>query len=83
MIPFHSLFPDLAQRKVRCVHIGPAPGAAPDSGPPADEYAYPVAFQRVVLDEPYRLRLRRHYQLFRDELARRAAADKSPKKPIP
>jgi hypothetical protein len=31
-------------------------------------------FQRVVLDEPYRLRLRRHYQLFREELARRQAA---------
>jgi hypothetical protein len=28
-------------------------------------------FQRVVLDEPYRLRLRRHYRLFREELARR------------
>ena len=28
-------------------------------------------FQRVVLDEPYRLRLRRHYLLFREELARR------------
>ena len=27
-------------------------------------------FQRVVLDEPYRLRLRRHYRLFREELAR-------------
>ena len=40
-------------------------------------------FQHVVLDEPYRLRLRRHYRLFRAELARRAAADKSPKKPIP
>lgn len=25
-------------------------------------------FQRHVLDEPYRLRLRRRYQLFRDEL---------------
>ena len=31
-------------------------------------------FQHVVLDEPYRLRLRRHYQLFREELARRQAA---------
>ena len=31
-------------------------------------------FRRVVLDEPYRLRLRRHYQLFREELARRHAA---------
>jgi hypothetical protein len=28
-------------------------------------------FQQQVLDEPYRLRLRRHYQLFRDELRRR------------
>jgi hypothetical protein len=33
------------------------------------------AFKRVVLDEPYRLRLRRHYRMFREELARRAAAD--------
>lgn len=28
-------------------------------------------FQRHVLDEPYRLRLRRHYRLFREELRRR------------
>jgi hypothetical protein len=38
-------------------------------------------FKQVVLDEPYRLRLRRHYRLFRDELARRAAAAKSCKNP--
>jgi hypothetical protein len=31
-------------------------------------------FRRVVLDEPYRLRLRRHYQLFREELVRRRTA---------
>jgi hypothetical protein len=37
-------------------------------------------FQRVVLDEPYRLRLQRHYRLFRDELARRTA-DKPGQKP--
>jgi len=29
-------------------------------------------FKRRVLDEPYRLRLRRHWQLFREELARRS-----------
>jgi hypothetical protein len=28
-------------------------------------------FQKFVLDEPYRLRLRRHYEIFREELARR------------
>jgi len=28
-------------------------------------------FQQRVLDEPYRLRLKRHHQLFRDELRRR------------
>ncbi len=28
-------------------------------------------FQRHVLDEAYRVRLRRHHQLFRDELRRR------------
>jgi hypothetical protein len=27
MIPFHSVFPELAQREVRCVHLGPAPDA--------------------------------------------------------
>ena len=32
-------------------------------------------FRCVVLDEPYRLRLRRHYQLFREELARRQVAE--------
>jgi hypothetical protein len=31
-------------------------------------------FRRLVLDEPYRLRLRRHYRLFREELARRQSA---------
>jgi hypothetical protein len=36
-------------------------------------------FKTVVLDEPYRLRLRRHYRLFREELARRAADDVSRK----
>jgi hypothetical protein len=30
-------------------------------------------FQRVVLDEPYKLRLQRHYRMFREELARRKA----------
>jgi hypothetical protein len=34
-------------------------------------------FRRVVLDEPYRLRLRRHYRLFREEVARRAGPRKS------
>ena len=36
MIPFHSVLPELAQREVRCIHLG----AAPDSDFPADEYAY-------------------------------------------
>jgi hypothetical protein len=31
-------------------------------------------FRRVVLDEPYRLRLRRHYRMLREELARRQGA---------
>ena len=149
MIPFHSLLPELAQREVRCVHLGVASGTAPEPALPADEYLYlefycddlecdcrrvflqviakgqpgkvfasisygwekesfyqkrmpwdpddaketirgeldPLneqsefardfldLFRRVVLDEPYRLRLRRHYQLFREELARRQAAD--------
>ena len=149
MTPFHSLLPELAQREVRCVHLGAAPDGASESALPADEYAYlefycedlncdcrrvflqviakgqpgkvfasisygwekesfyrkrmpwdPDAakgtvrgeldplneqsefaeefldlFRRVVLDQPYRLRLRRHYQLFRDELARRQAAE--------
>jgi hypothetical protein len=148
MVPFHSLLPELAQREVRCVHIGSAPVPTPGPTLLADEYAYlefycddltcdcrrvflqviakgqpgkvfasisygwekesfyrkrmpwdpddakgtvrgeldPLneqsefaqdfldLFQRVVLDEPYRLRLRRHYQLFREELARRQSA---------
>lgn len=145
MIPFHSLLPDLAQREVRCVHVGPASGPSPKLALPADEYVYlefycddlgcdcrrvlfqviakdqpgkvfasisygwekesfyrkrtpwdpdsargtvrgeldPLnaqsefaedfleLFRRSVLDEPYRLRLRRHYRLFREELSRR------------
>jgi hypothetical protein len=30
-------------------------------------------FQNVILDQPYRLRLRRHYRLLRDELGRSQA----------
>ena len=148
MTPFHSLLPEAAEREVRFVRLSLAPGAAPESALPADEYAYlefycedlacdcrrvflqviakgqpgkvfasigygwekesfyrkrmpwdpddargtvrgeldPLneqsefaedfleLFRRVVLDEPYRLRLRRHYQLFREELARRRTA---------
>ena len=73
MTPFHSLLPELAQREVRCVHLGATPDGAPEPALPADEYALSI-FRRVVLDEPYRLRLRRHYQLFREELARRRTA---------
>lgn len=145
MIPFHAVFPDLAQREVRCVHIGPATEEGSASALPADEYVYlehycedlscdcrrvflqviaknqpgkifasinygwekeafcrkrmpwdpgaagqvirgeldPIneqsefaeefldIFRRVVLDEVYRLRLRRHYRQFREEFARR------------
>jgi hypothetical protein len=87
MLEFHSLCPEVAQREVRCVHIGPGP----DPGPPADEYAYVESneqsefaadflelFQQIVLDEPYRLRLRRHHRLFREELRRRGAAPVAP-----
>jgi hypothetical protein len=139
MIPFHSILPELAQREVRCLHIGPSP----ESDLPADEYLYlefycedlqcdcrrvflqviarnqperifasinygweteefyrkrlpwdPDAaskvvrgeldpmneqsefapdflelFHRFVLNETYRSRLRRHYRLFKDEVA--------------
>lgn len=154
MIPFHSLFPELAQREVRCVHIGPRSGPAPspESDLPSDEYVYleyycddlacdcrrvfleviskgqpgkifaslgygwekesfyrklmpgdpdsvkgtlrgeldpineqsefaPVfldLFKQVVLDEPYRMRLRRHYKMFRAELERRQAIGQRP-----
>jgi hypothetical protein len=147
MTPFHSLLPEVAQREVRCVHLGATTETTPEPALPADEYLYmefycddldcdcrrvflqviakgqpgkvfasigygwekesfyrkrmpwnpdeakgtvrgeldPLneqsefaeefldLFQRVVLDEPYRLRLRRHYRLFREELARRQA----------
>ncbi len=148
MIPFHSLLPELAQREVRCLHLGVSPEWQPRQAPelPPDEYAYmelyceelgcdcrrvflqvirkgdrdkvlasivygwekesfyrkriswdadaeanrvvrghldPInrrsefaghlldLFKQFVLDEPYRLRLRRHYRLFKEELARR------------
>ena len=151
MIAFHSVLPDLAQREVRCVHVGPTPEGRPKSDLLPDDYVYveyycedltcdcrrvflqviardqpgkifanigygwenerfyrrkmPWApedarakvrgeldplneqsefaedfldlFKKVVLDEPYRLRLRRHYRLFRAELERRAAAEKA------
>ncbi|HNV00342.1 MAG TPA: hypothetical protein PKK20_10420 [Verrucomicrobiota bacterium] len=140
MTSFHSLFPELAMREVRCLHFGPG------SALPAGEYIYlefycedlacdcrrmflqvisptepgrvfasinygwekesfyrkrmpydpeaatglvkgeldPIneqsefaelllkGFQEFVLDEVYRLRVRRHHRLFREELARRA-----------
>ena len=148
MIPFHSVLPEIAQREVRCIHLGEAQGSASEPALPADEYAYveyycddlecdcrrvfleviakgqpgrifasisygwekerfyrnqmqwdPDAargtvrgeldplneqsefaedflelFRRFVLDEPYRLRLRRHYQLFREAVATRQNA---------
>ena len=40
MIPFHSLLPELAQREVRCVHLGAAPEGAPEPALPADAYLY-------------------------------------------
>src|SRR5215207_9767707 len=40
MIPFHSLLPELAQREVRCVQIGPGPDIASESDLPSDEYIY-------------------------------------------
>jgi hypothetical protein len=40
------------------------------------------AFQKFVLDEPYRLRLRRHHRMFRQELARRARAEEGPEPPL-
>ena len=40
MIPFHSLFTELAQREVRCVHIGDGPDPAANVSLPADEYVY-------------------------------------------
>jgi len=155
MMPFHSVFPELAQREVRCVHLGLAPDVTPEIALPADEYIFlefycndldcdcrrvflqviakgqpgkvfasigygwekesfyrnkmpwdpdeakgtvkgeldPLneqsefaedfldLFKRVVLDEPYRLRLRRHYRLFREELERRQAAN-APHQPL-
>jgi hypothetical protein len=36
-------------------------------------------FKQVVLDEPYRLRLRRHYRMFREELQRLAQVPSKPK----
>jgi hypothetical protein len=68
MIPFHSVLPELAQREVRCLHLGAGPDPAAEPALPADEYVY---LGRMVLDAVYRLRLRRHYRLFREELARR------------
>src|ERR1035441_4938968 len=140
MTPFHSLLPEVAQREVRCVHLGATTETTPEPALPADEYIYlefycddlncdcrrvflqviakgqpgkvfasigygwekesfyrkrmpwnpdeargtvrgeldPLTkqaeipqdfldlFRRGVREEPYRLRLRRHYQLFRE-----------------
>jgi hypothetical protein len=57
MIPFHSVLPEIAQRGIN----------------PQSEFSGELLdlFQDIVLDEPYRLRLGRHYQMFREEPARR------------
>jgi len=48
MIPFHSLFPDLAQKECRCVHLMPQPGVTPVLAVEPDEYAF-VEFYRANL----------------------------------
>jgi hypothetical protein len=143
MMPFHSLFPEVAQREVRYVNIGPSPEPSSEADVPPDEYVFfefycakpdcdcrrvflqvvrkgdpnrilasieygwekesfyrknfwseedarqtvrgtldPIneqseiaeylldVFRQVVLDVPYSLRLRRHYRMFKEELAR-------------
>src|SRR6185295_18051775 len=40
MKPVHWLFPELAQREVRCVHVGPAADSHEDDPLPPDEYVY-------------------------------------------
>jgi hypothetical protein len=40
MIPFHSVLPEIAQREVRCVHLGIVPGVTLSSGLSAGEYAF-------------------------------------------
>ena len=40
MPPFHSLLPELAQREVRCVHLGATTETTPEPALPADEYLY-------------------------------------------
>jgi hypothetical protein len=146
MISFQSVLPELAQREVRCVQLGPVEGVAGGSALPEDEYAFlefycadlgcdcrrvlfqviaknqpgkifatinygwekekfyrkriawdpdagrkitrgeldPInaqsefagdlleLFRKIVLDEPYRFRLRRHYNLFREAIAKAA-----------
>ncbi|HTV39278.1 MAG TPA: hypothetical protein VMF08_01775 [Candidatus Sulfotelmatobacter sp.] len=143
MIPFHRLFPELAQRETRCVHVGASPDPRVEQILPADEYAFLefycekpdcdcrrvflmvvrkgdpdhvlasieygwekesfyrnyfwdeeearqtvrgrldpineqsefaedflVLFRQMVADVRYNLRLRRHYRMFKEELAR-------------
>src|SRR3569832_1328558 len=49
MMPFHQLWPDIAQREVRCVHLGSSPETKVENALPADEYAY-VEFYCEDLD---------------------------------
>ena len=58
------MLPELAQREVR--------GRFSEQSEFAQDFL--DLFRHVVLDEPYRLRLRRHYRVFREELARRQGA---------
>src|SRR5947209_8322554 len=38
MIAFHSLFPDLAHREVRCIHLLPHPDAKPNPNCPDNQF---------------------------------------------
>lgn len=40
MIPLHSLLPELAQREVRCLHLGDAPGGPPGRRSRAKQMGY-------------------------------------------
>jgi len=46
MKPFHSLFPEIAQKQVRCLIVGPYQGTAPEPAHslPADKYIFSEFF---------------------------------------
>lgn len=90
MFPFHLLFPDLAARETRCVHVGRSEDPDTEARLPADEYAFlefyctepdcdcrRVFFQVVRKGEPERVLASIEYGWEKESFYRNQRGDES------